>query len=104
MVAYSTCKNCDYLGICCHLGREEDHRDEHEQRTEHVHEVGYEIDIVVKDDGLERSFLRHEIINLLADIEDDDDADDKKQRHEEGADELLRNINVYLSRCQIHIR
>ena len=79
----------DYLRIGRHLGREEDNRNEHEQRAEHVYEVRDEVQVIVKDDGLERSLLRHEVIDLLTDVEDDDNADDKQQRHKEGSHELL---------------
>ena len=72
-----------------HLRSEENDRDEHEQRAEHVHEVWHEVDVIVEDDGLQRRFLAHEIVDLLADIEDDDDADDKDQGHEERAYELF---------------
>ena len=85
------------LRVGCHLGSKEDHRNEHEQRTEHVYEVRNEIHVIVKDDGLERSLLRHEVIDLLTDIEDDDDADDEQQRHKEGSHELLYYVQVYLS-------
>ena len=102
VIAYTTGQNGDYLGVRSHLGCEEDDRNEHEQRTEHVHEVWYEIDIIVEDDSLKRSLLGNEIVDLLTDVEDDDDADYKKQRHEEGAYELLRDITVYLSRCKVH--
>ena len=81
-------EDCYNLGIRCHLRREEDHGDEHEQRTEHVHEVWYEVDVVIEYDGLQRSFLRNEVVDSFADVEDDDDTDDQEQRHEERAYEL----------------
>ena len=102
MIAYSTCENSNDFRICSHLGSKEDDSDEHEQRTEHVHEIRNEIQIIIKDDCLQRCFLRHEIVDLLTDVEDDHDADDKEQSHKEGADELLCDIKVYLFRCQIH--
>ena len=93
----------DDLGIRGHLGREEDHRDEHEQRTEHVHEVRHEVDIIVEDDGLQRRFLAYEIVDLLADVEDDDDADDQNQRHEEGAYEFPDYVQVKLSWSEVEL-
>ena len=80
------------LRVSRHLGRKEDYRNEHEQRTEHVYEVRHEVHVVVKDNCLEGSFLGHEVIDLLTDVEDDDDADDKQQRHKEGSHELLYYI------------
>ena len=80
------------LRVSRHLGRKEDDRNEHEQRAEHVYKVRNEVQIVVEDDSLERSLLRHEVIDLLTDVEDDDNADDKQQRHKEGSHELLYYI------------
>ena len=97
MEADSAGKDGDDFRIGCHLGRKEDHRNEHEQRAEHVYEVRDKVHVVVEDDGLERSLLRHEVINRLTDVEDDDDADDEQQRHKEGSHELLYYIEVYLS-------
>ena len=76
------------LRVRGHLRGEEDDRDEHEQRAEHVHEVWYEVDVVVEYDGLQRRFLADEVIDLLADVEYDDNADDQNQRHKEGAYEF----------------
>ena len=93
------------LRVGCHLRGEEDNRYEHEQRAEHVHEVWNEIDIIVKDDSLERSFLLDKVIDSLADVEDDDDADDQKQRHEERAYELADYIFVKFpwSEIELHL-
>ena len=76
------------LRIRRHLRREEYDRYEHEQRAEHVHEVWHEVDVIVEDDSLQRGFLAHEVVDLLADVEDDDDADDQDQGHKERAYEL----------------
>ena len=81
-------QDCHDFRVGGHLRREEYDRNEHEQRTEHVHEVWDEVDIIVEDDRLQRRLLAHEIVDLLADVEDDDDADDQDQSHEEGTDEL----------------
>ena len=78
--------------ISRHLRGEENHRYEHEHRTEHVHEIRDEVQIVVEDDGPERSFLLDKVVNLLTDVKDDDDADDQKQRHKERAYEFADNI------------
>ena len=90
----STGEYGDYFRIGSHLGRKEDHRYEYEHRTEHIHEVRDEVQVVVKDDGLERSFLLNKVINPLADVEDDDDADNQKQRHKERAYEFTDYICV----------
>ena len=82
----------DDLRVGRHLGSEEYHRNEHEQRGEHVHEVRDEVQIIVEYDCMQRRFLCHEIVYLLADVEDDDDSDDQKQRNEERRDELRNDV------------
>ena len=86
-----------------HLGGKENHRNEHEQRTEHIHEVRDEIQVIIKYDGLERCLLADKIINLLTDIEDDDDADDEQQRHKECRYEFLDYVNVKTSRSEVEL-
>ena len=88
MEADSAGKDRHDFGVSRHLRSEENDRDDHEQRAEHVHEVWDEVDVIVEDYGLQRRFLAHEIGDLLADVEDDDDADDQDQGHEERAYEL----------------
>ena len=80
--------------VRCHLRREENHRNEHEQRREHVHEIRNEIHIIIENDGLERSFLRDKVVNFLADVENDDDADNEHYRYKEGQYELLEYIDI----------
>ena len=78
----------DDFRIRSHLRSEEDHRDEHEQGTEHVHEVWYEVYVIIKDDGPQRRFLADKVIDLLADVEDYHDADDQQKGNEECRYEL----------------
>ena len=78
----------DDLRIRGHLRGEENHRYEHEQGTEHVHEVWYEVYVIVEDDGPQRRFLADKIVDLLTDVEDYDDADDQQKGNEECRDEL----------------
>ena len=101
----STGQDCHDLSIRSHLRCEENNRNEHEQRTEHVHEIWHKIDVIVENHRLQRSLLAYEIVNLLADVEDDDDADDKKQRHKEGGNEFLDDIYVQFlwSEVEIHL-
>ena len=63
--------------------------DEYEQGAEHIHEVRDEIEVIVEDDGFQRGFLAHEVIDFLAYVENDDYADDQNQGYEESRDELL---------------
>ena len=91
---HSTGEDRHDFRIRCHLRREEDHGYEHEQRTEHIHEIWHKIEIIVKHDSPQRRLLADKIINLLTDVEDDDDADDQKQRHKERCHEFPDNIYI----------
>ena len=81
-------QDCDDLRIRGHLRGEENHRYEHEQRAEHVHEIWNEVHIIIEDYGLQRRFLADKIVDLLTDVEDYDDADDQQKSNEECRDEL----------------
>ena len=96
-------EDCNDLSIRRHLGCEEYYRNEHEQRAEHIHEVRHKIDVIVKYDSPERCFLAHKVIDLLTDIEDDDDADYKQQRHKECRYEFLDDIDVKPSWSEIKL-
>ena len=78
--------------ICRHFRRKEDHRYEYEHRTEHIHEVWDEVQVVVEYDGSKRRFLLNEVINPFTNVEDNNDADDQKQRHKERAYEFADNV------------
>ena len=91
--------------ISRHLRSEEYHRYEYEQRAEHIHEVRDKVHIIVKDDGFERGFLSHKVIDSFTDIEDDHDTDNEEQRNEERADEFPHYVKVYLpwSEVKLHV-
>ena len=90
----STTQNCDNLRVRRHLRSEENHCYEHEQRREHIDEIRYEIHIIVKDYLLQWGFLGHEIVDFLADVENDHYPDNQKQGNEEGEYELLEYVEV----------
>ena len=94
MEAHAARKYGDDLRIGSHSGREEYNGDEHEQRTEHIHEIRYEIHVIIQYDSFERSLLRHEVVNLLTDVEDDHDSDYEQNRDKERGHELLYYVSV----------
>lgn len=100
---YSAGKNRDDLGVRSHLRRKEYDRDKDEKRTEHVHEIWNKVQIIIKNDSPQRSLLLDEVINPLADVEDNDDADDQQKRHEERGYEFPDDIYVYLSWSEIKL-
>ena len=95
--ADSTRKDGYYLRIRSHLRGEEYDRDEHEQRTEHIHKIWNEVHIIIEYDSPERSFLLDKVVNPLTDIEYDYDTDDKKKCHKECGYELLDDVDVDFS-------
>ena len=46
--------------------------------------------------------MRHEVIDFLADVKDDDDTYYEEQCDEEGEDEFLHYIKIQYSRFKIH--
>ena len=102
VVADASGKDCYDLRVRGQAGGEENHRDEHEQRGEHINEVGDEIDVVVEYDGLQRHLVLHEVLYLLRNVEYYDDANDDEERYEEGHDELLHDVAVQYFRLQKH--
>ena len=104
VVADAAGQDGDDLGVRRHPGGEEDHRDEDEQRGEHVDQVRDVVAVVVEDDRLERRLVLDEVVYLLREVEDDDHDDDEQHRQEEGRDELLRDVPVYFRDLLEHVR
>ena len=100
---YSAGKDCDDLGVRCHLRRKENDRDKDEKRTEHVHEIWNKVQIIIKNDSPQRSLLLDKVIYPLADVEDNDDADDQQKCHEERGYEFPDDIYVNLSWSEIKL-
>ena len=84
----------DYLRIRRHPRGKENDRNEYEQRTEHIHEIRYEVQIIIEDNGLYRCLSGHEIVHLLADVEDYHDSDNEQNRDKEGKHELLYYVEI----------
>ena len=61
---------------------------------EHIHEIRYEIHVIVQHDGFDRGLFRHEVVYLLTDVEDNHDSDDEQNRNEERGHELLYYVSV----------
>ena len=97
METYSAGQNGDYLRIRSHFGRKENNSYEYEQRAEHIHEIRYEIEIIVEYYRSQRRFVAHKLVNLFAYIENDDDANDEQKGDEEGEYKLLRYIQIQLA-------
>ena len=94
MVADTTGQDGNNLAITRQLRCEENHRDEDEQRTEHIHEVRDEVQVVVKDDLPDCHLILEEVIQLLRQVEHDGNTHDEHNREDECAEELAYYVFV----------
>ncbi len=93
-VADAARQDRDNLGIGSLTRSVEHHRNEHEQRAEHVYEIRNEVQVVVHDDLLQRRLVLHEIVYLLGNVEYDHDSDYQDKGYEEGEYEALEYVPV----------
>ena len=84
----------DDLAVLRKFRGEEDGRDEHEQRAEAVDDPGNEAGVVIEHDLVDRHAFLHELVDLLAQVEDDHDRDGDKDREQEGSEELPDDVAV----------
>ena len=94
MVTHAACQDSYNLTIACYFGRKEYHRNEYEQRTEHIHIIGDKIQVIVKHDLVDRSLILKEIIQFLRQIEHHSNTHNQHNRKEECAQEFANNIFV----------
>ena len=94
MVADTTGQDGNNLAITRQLRCEENHRDEDEQRTEHIHEVWDEIEIVVENDLADTNLILEEVVQLLRKVENHRNTHNQHDREEERAEELANNVFV----------
>ena len=94
MVADATRQDGNNLAITRQLRGEEDHRDEDEQRTEHIHEVRDEIQIVVENNLAHSHLVLEEVIKLLREVENNGNTHDEHDRENERAKELAYYVSV----------
>ena len=79
VIADSRREHGHHLRVLCHLGREENHGEEHEHRGILVDEERHEVHVVVEDNLVNGHVLAHEILNLLADVKHHDENGKEKQ-------------------------
>ena len=84
----------DDLRVARHLRGEINDGNEDEQRTEHVHVVGDEGDVVVEDDLPEWHLFLEEIVHLLRQVEDDGDGQDQHDREKERPEKFLNYVPI----------
>ena len=84
----------DELGVSRQFGREENDGQEDEQRTEHIHVVGQEGQVIIVDDLFERHLELKEIVHFLREVKDDRNRKNEHDREKERAQKLTNNIPV----------
>ena len=94
MITESRGLHSDDFRIAGEFGREIDDGDEDEQRTEHIHIIRDERQVIIEDDLAERYLMLEEIIHLLRQIKDDGNRQNEHDRKEERAQEFLDNIPI----------
>ena len=92
--AHAAREHGDDLGLVGHLRGEEDHGDEGEQAAELVDEEGYEVEVVVEDDGLDRRLQLREVVDLLHIVEDHHHHDDHRDGEKVGFQEFSDDVSV----------
>jgi hypothetical protein len=89
-------QNGNDLTVGRHFGGEKYDRNKGEKITEKVDKIGYEIEVIRKNDFLQRRFFFDEIINLLRNIEYNDNDYQQRYGKEKGPKKLFNDIYVDL--------
>jgi hypothetical protein len=87
-------KHRDDFGVFGQFRGEEDDRNEHEQRTEEVREIGYEVQVIIKDNGPTRSIVGHKLIDMLVVVEHYRYGNYQCYREEVGSKKLLYYVPI----------
>ena len=82
------------LRIACQFRRKEYYGDEDKQRAEQIREIRNEVDIIVKDNGFERSMETAEFLQVLVDVKDDCQRDYQRDGKYISTNKLTDNIPV----------
>ena len=101
--AHARGKHGNDFRIFCQLGGEENDGNEHEQRAEQVGKIGDEVQVIVEDDGIPGSVVRHELVLLLVEVENDRNRDDQCDGENVRSQEFLDDVHVQPSQksaCQ----
>ena len=94
MINYPACQNGNNLTITRYLRGEENHRNEYEQRTEHIHKIWNKIQVIIKDNLPQWRLILKEFVHLLRQVKHHCDTHNQHNRKEECAEELANDIFV----------
>ena len=92
----------DDLRVARQLARKENDGDEDEQRTEHIHIIGDEGQVIIEDDLRERDLVLEEIVHLLGQVKDDGDGQYQHNGEKECPQKLPNYIPIKLLQFSIH--
>ena len=92
VVTHSGGVHGDDLRVARQFAREKNDGDEDEQRTEHVHVIRNEGEVILLDDLHKRDLVLEEIVHLLRQVKDDSDRQNEHDAKEKRAQKLLDNI------------
>lgn len=87
-------KDCYYFRLHCHFTRKEYDGDKNKKRGKQVSEIGYEVYIIIENNGFPRRMTFKKIIHLLRNIEHYGNKDDEHDSQDEGAEEFLDYIFI----------
>ena len=80
--------------VACQLRCEEYDGNEDEQRREQVGKVGYKVGVIIENDSPERCVVGGEFCKILVDVENNGNADDKRDGVDVRANELLDDVPI----------
>ena len=84
----------DELRVAGHFAGEEDNGNEDEQRTEHIHVIRDERQVIIKNDFAQRYLILKEIVHLLREVKYDGDRQNEHDGKEERAQKLANYVPV----------
>ena len=84
----------DELGVSRQFGREENDGQEDEQRTEHIHVIGQERQVIIVDNLFERHLELKEIVHFLRQVKHDRNRKNEHDREKERAQEFSYYVPI----------
>jgi len=94
VITYPTAENGNDLRFGGHLRSEINHGNKCEQVTEKVDKIGDEIQVIIKNDGIERGFFGNEFIDIFGKVENNYDHDQQRNSIKKCPQEFLYDIEI----------
>ena len=103
MVTYAGRLHRDNLRIARQFRGEENDGNEDEQRTEHIHVIRNEGQVIIEDDLFERYLALEEIVHLLRQVKDDGDRQNEHDREKERTQEFLYYVPIEAFHAELRV-